>query len=174
MRISELARRTGIPAKTIRYYEATGLLPAPQREASGYRRYDEEDVDRLTFLAKAKTLSLSLAEIGDILQASRGDTVNCEHVLHLLANKRDQIDAWIREAEAVRDVLDRTIAHSSQRLQTDHSTGEYHCPVIERGLHERALQAAETPTPESPMSKSLTPKPAVAALRAAASEPLHA
>ena len=169
MRISQLARRTGIPAKTIRYYEATGLLPAPQREASGYRRYDEEDVDRLTFLAKAKTLSLSLAEIGDILQASRGDTVNCEHVLHLLANKRDQIEAWIREAEAVRDVLDRTIAHSSQRLRTEHSTGEYHCPVIERGLHERALQAAEMPTPKSPMRKSRFTAP-----HAAASEPLHA
>ena len=162
MRISQLAGRTGIPAKTIRYYEATGLLPAPEREASSYRRYGEDDVDRLTFLAKAKTLGLSLAEIGDILQASSGDSVNCEHVLQLLTSKRDQIDAWIREAKVVRDTLDRTIAYSSGRLQAERSTGEFHCPIIERGLHERALQAVEVPTALPPVPTALLPRAAPA------------
>lgn len=141
MRIGELSRRTGLPAKTIRYYEATGLLPAPDREASGYRRYTDTDVDRLTFLAKAKTLGFSLAEIADILRASQNDVVNCEHVLELLRAKRDRIDVWIREAKLVRDALERTIADSGARLASEHSTGEFHCPVIERGLHERALEA---------------------------------
>ena len=168
MRISQLAGRTGIPAKTIRYYEATGLLPQPQRETSGYRRYSEEDVDRLTFLSKAKTLGLSLAEIGDILRASSGDTVNCEHVLQLLATKRDQIDGWIREAQIVRDSLDRTIAYSSGRLQAEHSTGEFHCPVIERGLHERALQTAASPGP-APVDSALARSP-----RAVEAETPHA
>lgn len=141
MRIGELAKRTGVPIKTIRYYESTGLLPSPAREASGYRRYSEADHDRLGFVAKAKTLGFSLAEIADILQASTGDAVNCDHVLELLRSKRDQIDAWISEAVSLRDALDRTIHQAGARLQAERSTGHYHCPVIERGLHERAIAA---------------------------------
>lgn len=142
MRIGELADRTGVSAKTIRYYESTGLLPNPPRESSGYRRYGETDVDRLSFLAKAKTLGFSLGEIADILRASEDDLVNCEHVLELLRAKRDRIDAWIREAQAVRAALDRTITDATDRLQDEHSTGDFHCPVIERGLHDRALAAS--------------------------------
>ena len=149
MRIGQLSKQTGISAKTIRYYEITGLLPAPAREASGYRRYGGADRDRLDFVAKAKTLGFSLAEIADILQASDGDAVNCDHVFQLLRSKRDQIDGWITEAVALRDVLDRTIAETGARLQSDRSTGHYHCPVIERGLHERALAAAVSTTAES-------------------------
>ena len=141
MRIGALAKRSGVPAKTIRYYEATGLLPDPQREASGYRAYDERDVERLDFVAKAKTLGFSLAEIGDVLRASDADTVNCDHVLTLLRAKCDKIDAWIREAQALRNVLERTIAYSSERVAAERSSGHYRCPVIERGLHERAVLA---------------------------------
>ena len=138
MRIGELAQRTGVPPKTIRYYEGIELLPSPRRQISGYRAYDDEDVARLRFVAKAKLLGLTLEEVGDILRASDPDSVNCDHVLSLLEAKRDRMDAWIEEARTLRDVLDRTIAASRDRLQTERS-GAYHCPVIERGLHERAL-----------------------------------
>ena len=145
MRIGELAQRAGVSAQTVRYYERIGILPGPERTASGYRRYAEEDADRLAFITRAKLLGLTLEEIGDILSASGPDSVNCEHVLALLETKRAQIAAWIEEAEALRDALAATIVAS--RMQEEASgrarqgaRGQYQCPVIERGLHERALR----------------------------------
>ncbi len=143
MKIGELAERSGVTPKTVRYYESIGLLPAPERSASGYRAYAESDVARLQFVGKAKLLGLSLGDVGDILRASEGPAVNCEHVLALLEAKRDQIDEWMREAAAFRDVLSETIRASRDDL-SDRSTGEYRCPVIERGLHERALRVEGT------------------------------
>lgn len=65
-RISELARRTGIPATTLRFYEQAGLLPAA-RTSSNYRIYDEQSVTRLEFISSAKLLGLPLEEIRDLL-----------------------------------------------------------------------------------------------------------
>ena len=50
MKIGEVARRTGVPIDTVRYYERNGLLPPPARRASGYRDYHEADIARLNFI----------------------------------------------------------------------------------------------------------------------------
>ena len=47
MQISELSRQSGVPAKTIRYYEAVGLLPVPARADNNYRHYDQTVLERL-------------------------------------------------------------------------------------------------------------------------------
>jgi DNA-binding transcriptional MerR regulator len=143
MKIGELATATGVPTKTIRYYEEIGLLPEPARQPSGYRDYASADVARVEFVAKAKALGMSLEEVGDILRASAADVVNCDHVVGLLRSKREEIDGWIRDAMALRDALDHTIRASESQLGK--STGDYHCPVIEHGLHERALHAEGAP-----------------------------
>lgn len=67
MGIAEVARRSGFPAATLRYYEGLRLLPAPGRTASGYRAYDESVLARLAFIARAKTLGCSLEEIADLM-----------------------------------------------------------------------------------------------------------
>jgi DNA-binding transcriptional MerR regulator len=67
-RISELARRSGAPASTLRFYEQAGLLPAA-RTRSGYRVYDDEAVRRLEFIGSAKRLGLPLEEIRELLGA---------------------------------------------------------------------------------------------------------
>ncbi|HEU5470630.1 MAG TPA: MerR family transcriptional regulator [Actinophytocola sp.] len=67
-RISELARRCGLPASTLRFYEQAGLLPAA-RTGSGYRVYGEEAVARLEFIGAAKQLGLSLEQIRELLGA---------------------------------------------------------------------------------------------------------
>jgi DNA-binding transcriptional MerR regulator len=69
-RISELARRTGVSASTLRFYEQAGLLSAA-RTASGYRVYDEQAVRRLEFVGAAKLLGLPLEEIRDLLGCGR-------------------------------------------------------------------------------------------------------
>ncbi len=63
MKIGELAKETGLTAKTIRFYEGIQLLDDPGRTESGYRQYGAEDVERLEFIKKAKRLGLSLDEI---------------------------------------------------------------------------------------------------------------
>jgi MerR family transcriptional regulator, copper efflux regulator len=75
MNIGQLARLTGAPIDTIRYYERQQLLPSPQRSASGYRQYGDDDVARLSFILRAKTLGFSLQEIAELLaiSASRND-----------------------------------------------------------------------------------------------------
>jgi DNA-binding transcriptional MerR regulator len=67
MRISELARRSGVPASTLRYYGQAGLLPAG-RTAAGYREYGTDAVGRLRFIGAGKRLGLPLAEIAELLQ----------------------------------------------------------------------------------------------------------
>lgn len=65
-RISQLAERSGVPATTLRFYESAGLLPA-ERTAAGYRVYDEQSLERLTFISSAKLLGLPLEEIRELL-----------------------------------------------------------------------------------------------------------
>ncbi len=60
MQIRELSQRTGLPAKTIRYYEEIGLLPPPKRLDNSYRDYSEADVARTRLVAGARRLDLSL------------------------------------------------------------------------------------------------------------------
>ncbi|HEU5422480.1 MAG TPA: MerR family transcriptional regulator, partial [Nitrolancea sp.] len=64
MRIGVLATRAGVTAKTIRYYETFGLLPAPRRATNGYRCYTEADLTRLRFIRRAQAAGLSLQAIG--------------------------------------------------------------------------------------------------------------
>jgi MerR family transcriptional regulator, copper efflux regulator len=95
MRISELSRRCGIPASTLRYYEDVGLLPATERSPSGYRLYDDHARQRLMFIEAAKRLRLSLSSIGDLLEVWESDT--CRTVKNQL---RPALDDRIAEADS--------------------------------------------------------------------------
>ena len=136
MRIGELARESGITAKTVRYYEGIGLMSEPPREDSGYRRYGPDDLSRLRFIVGAKQLGLSLEEIRDVLDVSGPHAVSCGHVLAMLEARRDRIGAWMRRAEEVHAELERTIRTSRRRLRHSASP-EDACPIIEQGLHMR-------------------------------------
>lgn len=62
MRIGELARRVGVSADTVRFYEREGLLPRPSRQENGYREYDEADADHLRLLIDLRGLDFALPE----------------------------------------------------------------------------------------------------------------
>jgi DNA-binding transcriptional MerR regulator len=99
LRISELADAIGIAPSTVRYYERIGLVPEPERSASGYRIYTREAEDRLRFIVRGKRLGLSLEQVGELLGVWNG--ANCaatqQHLLHLLDEKQTQITADIAE-----------------------------------------------------------------------------
>jgi DNA-binding transcriptional MerR regulator len=105
MRIGQLAERTGVPVRTIRFYEQTGLLPAPRRTSSGYRTYDEDAATQLSFVRSAQALGLSLAEIADVLRIRNTTGPPCTFVAELLDAHIHALDAKIRELTALRDEL---------------------------------------------------------------------
>ncbi|BAH55848.1 MULTISPECIES: MerR family transcriptional regulator [Rhodococcus] len=99
--ISELSRRSGVPATTLRYYEQVGLLPAA-RSHSGYRLYDEHAEQRLRFISAAKRLHLPLPEIFELLTVWEDEA--CRSVKSQL---RPALDARITEAANGIDELTR-------------------------------------------------------------------
>ncbi len=78
MRIGELARECGVNPKTVRYYEAFGLLPKAARAPTGHRLYTERDLQRLQFIRRTKQLGLPLASIRQI--TTYADTGSCQHL----------------------------------------------------------------------------------------------
>jgi MerR family Zn(II)-responsive transcriptional regulator of zntA len=96
LRIGEFAADLQLNPKTIRYYEAIGLLPAPRRNASGYRLYGAAERERLRFIAKAKSIGFTLREIGQILALREGGTEPCPYLGELLARKLAAIDTQLR------------------------------------------------------------------------------
>ena len=95
LKIGDLAKRSGATTKTIRYYELLGLLHEPARTESGYRLYDERDVERLIFIRKAKSLGFSLTDIGETLTLYDSQQAPCIHVLALLDRKIQEIDQLV-------------------------------------------------------------------------------
>lgn len=107
MLIRELAHRTGLSAKTIRYYESVGLLPDPQRGANSYRQYGDAAIERLRFIASARSLGFSLADIGEFLTARDAGTLPCKRVLDSFDQRILDIDRHIADLLALRETLTR-------------------------------------------------------------------
>lgn len=103
--IGELARRAGLSAKTVRYYESIGLLGNPERTDSGYRTYATLDLERLQFIQSAKVLGLTLTEIRDVLELWDSGTAPCGQVSQLLDEKLAELDRRIDQMTRFRDEL---------------------------------------------------------------------
>jgi MerR family copper efflux transcriptional regulator len=101
MKINELSKITGLADKTIRYYESIGVLPQPKRLVSGYRMYDESDVDRVRFVMGLRRLDFSLDDITEILAMRDRREAPCRVVLDLLAEKAEEVSRRIKELVAL-------------------------------------------------------------------------
>jgi Cu(I)-responsive transcriptional regulator len=123
MNIGETASRAGLPVKTIRYYEELGLVK-PARAQNGYRNYAPEDVHRLGFLNRARSLGFSIAECRKLLSlyADSGRTshdVKDVAVVHIA-----RIEAKIAELEAMKATLARLAAAC-------HGDARPECPILD-------------------------------------------
>lgn len=103
MRIGELAKECGVNPKTIRYYEAFGLLPKAARAHTGHRIYSERDLQRLQFIRRAKQIGLPLASIRQI--TTFADTGSCQHLRprlkELIAAQLAEIEGRIKDLRAL-------------------------------------------------------------------------
>ena len=99
MKIGELARRSGLAATALRYYEKAGLLPEPVRTASGYRAYTADVLQRLAFIRAAQAVGLTVGEIRDVIGIRDLGRAPCAHVLELIERRRDEVRSRIRELQ---------------------------------------------------------------------------
>jgi len=114
--VGQLAHATGVPAKTIRYYEQVGVLPMPRRSEAGYRHYSRHDVHRLLFIRRARALGLSLATLKALtVELDSGACLTMRPRLQALVT--EQLRA-VQQQIAEFHVLTRQLAQVLQRLQT--------------------------------------------------------
>lgn len=130
MRIGEVAQHLGLNPRTIRFYEATGVLPEPERTPSGYRDYDNSDVDRVKFVKLAQSLGLSLDEISEVLAFRDRGEPPCGYVTQVIRDKAADIDRQIEQLQGLRREL-RRLARRAKDLSKDASARRI-CHILER------------------------------------------
>lgn len=127
--IGQAAAAAGLNAKTLRYYEAVGLLPLPDRTESRYRVYTADAIRRLGFIVKAKRLGLTLREIREILGIRDGGQAPCVHLQHLLQAKVQEVDRRIKELTLLRQELLRLARRCGREIRQGDQAAV--CPHVE-------------------------------------------
>ncbi|MDH0339529.1 Cu(I)-responsive transcriptional regulator [Metapseudomonas otitidis] len=123
MNIGQAAKKSGLTAKMIRYYESIGLLPEASRSDSGYRQYSEQDLHSLAFIRRSRDLGFSLEEVGHLLTLWR-DRGRASADVKALANAHiDELNQRIAELVGLRDTLQELVDH----CQGDHRPD---CPIL--------------------------------------------
>lgn len=103
--IGQLAKRADVGVETVRFYERQGLLAEPDRKPSGYRQYDEEVVQRLQFIRRAKELGFTLNEIKDLLSLRLDPSTTCADVKRRAEEKIDDIEAKVLTLQRMKKAL---------------------------------------------------------------------
>ena len=124
MRIGEAARRSGMAAKTIRFYEEAGLIDPAPRSASGYREFGDDDVRRLQFIHRARDLGFSVAEVRRLLSLWSDRERASAQVKHLALEHVARIEAKMHELCSMRDA----ILHLADRCHGDERP---ECPILD-------------------------------------------
>ncbi len=141
MRIGELAERSGLTAKTLRFYERAGVLPEPRREQSGYRDYREDAVARLAFVKAAQAAGLTLSEIRQVIAVREQEGAPCDHVVALLDAHATELDRRIADLTALREQVLR-LRERSKDLDPSQCGAATVCNIISGRprLHPRAAR----------------------------------
>lgn len=144
LKIGTVATESGLPVKTVRYYEDIGLLsPTVERSESGYRLFEPSVLERLAFIRRAQSLGLSLNEIGQILSVHDQGHLPCGEVKQRLEAKLDSITAQIEALETLRDEL-RGILSGWQEQPSPERIAKTICPNIQTDI-ETDIQVNSQP-----------------------------
>ncbi len=113
MTIGQMARRSGLTPRAIRYYEQVGLVPRPSRTDRNYRIYDKEALERLRFIARCRSLGFSLSEIRALCGTTEAQTWICAQVENVVRQHVDLTEEKIGELLEIRGVLAEKLAQCS-------------------------------------------------------------
>lgn len=120
----DLARRTGVNAETIRYFERIGVLATPLRTKAGHRVYDRDHVRALSFIRKAKGLGFSSAEVRTLVELGGPGKANCGDVREIAAHHLEHVRTKIADLVEIERLLAMTIERCSGRPDAE-------CAVID-------------------------------------------
>ena len=121
---AQLARRTGCNLETVRYYEKVGLLPAPARNANGYRVYSPELVQRLQFILRARDLGYAMDDIRSLLSLTDTGAQTCAEVMARTELHLEDVRRRIADLQKIEAALATTL---------DKCTGDdvAECPILD-------------------------------------------
>jgi MerR family copper efflux transcriptional regulator len=123
MNVGQAASRSGLPAKTIRFYEEIGLI-APDRAANGYRDYSADDIHRLSFLRRARGLGFSIEDCRQLMALYRDRGRSSHDVKAIARSHVTTIDAKIIELQSMRATLNTLIKACNGNDRPE-------CPILE-------------------------------------------
>ena len=147
MRIGELAARARCDVQTVRFYEREGLLEAPAREASGYRRYAERHLTRLNFIRHCRSLDIPLPEVRQLLDFAAEPDRSCAQVddlldghIALVERRIQSLRALEKQLVALRRTCDGDTSHACAILESFMTAAQDHACAC----HSRPGEAVET------------------------------
>ncbi|WP_116132826.1 Cu(I)-responsive transcriptional regulator [Tropicimonas sp. IMCC34043] len=123
MNIGDVARLSGLPAKTIRYYEDIGLV-APLRSTNGYRSFRERDLHKLAFLGRARSLGFTIEDCRGLLELYEDSSRASADVKKIAREHLERIDAKVEELLAMR----KTLSHLVHECAGDNRPN---CPILD-------------------------------------------
>ncbi|MNF44528.1 HTH-type transcriptional regulator HmrR [compost metagenome] len=123
MNIGQAAKKSGLTAKMIRYYEGIGLLPEAGRSDGGYRQYSAQDLHTLAFIKRSRDLGFSLEEVGKLLQLWQDRQRASADVKALARDHINELNRKIAELAGLRDTLQELVEHCHGDQRPD-------CPIL--------------------------------------------
>lgn len=123
MNIGQVAKNSGVSAKTIRYYESIGLIAEASRTVSGYRTYSDKDVETLRFIHHSRNLGFSVKDVSRLLDLWRDQKRASADVKELALSHIEEVDRKIAELKTIRD----TLTHLTRRCHGDNRPD---CPIL--------------------------------------------
>lgn len=124
MNISEAAARSGVPSKTIRYYEDVGLIEKPMRSENGYRDYADDDIHILRFVQRARSLGFSVSDCRQLLALYKDPERASADVKAMAELRIAEIDRKLAELTSMRTTLAHLAAHC-------HGDDKPACPILD-------------------------------------------
>ena len=128
MNIGDVATRSGLPAKTIRYYEDIGLIK-PLRDTNGYRAFREKELHKLAFLGRARALGFTIEDCRALLALYEDDSRASADVKRIAKQHLEKIEAKIADLNSMRD----TLSHLIHECAGDHRPD---CPILKDLGHD--------------------------------------
>jgi Cu(I)-responsive transcriptional regulator len=132
MNIGACADLTGVPAKTIRYYESVGLIPLAKRAETGYRHYTGFDIETLKFIQRARRLGFTVKDVGDLLQLWQDKDRTSASVKDMALRHISEVEQRIGELQSIR----KTLIDLTDRC---HGDDRPDCPILDDFASDRSV-----------------------------------
>lgn len=123
LKINELSQKSGVHLETIRYYEKLGLISQAERQANGYRVFNETHLAELTFIKACRTINLSLDECKTLMDVQKNPNNSCQCVDELAKKHLDVIKEQIAQLQMIKNLLENMIGCQNNDVA--------HCQIIQ-------------------------------------------